>query len=244
MGIYDTIMLIIMGAAVFIGWRKGMVSQVAAIVSLVASFFVATNFYERVAGTISAAEPWNRIAGFVIVYLGTSLVVWIFFRQIRLSVKRMQLGDFDRQMGGLLGIAKGTALVTIITLVAVNLLTPGPRQAIAQSRSGYLVSHVVHVIDPIMPSRVQQFLAGYVRRLDEVVGTPADPYQTPIRGERGYPPLAEPRYPPPANYPPANYSPTYGNRPAYGSQQYVPPTQDPQWYDQRSSTDLNLPRYE
>ncbi len=73
MGIYDTIVLIVLGAAAFIGWRKGMVSQVASIVSVVASFMVATMFHERVAGSINAPEPWDRIAGFAIVYLGTSL---------------------------------------------------------------------------------------------------------------------------------------------------------------------------
>jgi membrane protein required for colicin V production len=240
MGIYDTIMLIFVAALAFTGWRKGMVSQLASIVSLIASFFVAASFYERVAVSISAPAPWNSVAAFVVTYLGTSLVVWLFFKQIRSSVKRMQLGDFDRQLGGLLGIAKGVALATIITLVAVNLLTEGPRQAIAQSRSGVVVSKIVHVVGPMMPGRVQEFLASYVQRLDEVLGNPTNPYQDPY-GQGGY----QVESGSPSGYPPAPgtgyadpYSPSrgygqYPPQPGTGQPQYAPPSQP---YPYRSST--------
>jgi membrane protein required for colicin V production len=247
MGIYDTIMLLLLGAATFIGWRKGMVSQVAAIVSLLASFFVAANFYQRVAGSISAAEPWNSVAAFVIVYLATSFVIWLFFKQIRRSVNALQLTDFDRQMGALLGLAKGVAIVTLMTLVAVNLLTPGPREAIAQSRSGTAVQKVVYLVSPIMPARVQDFLAGYVQRLDEVLGTGQDPYQA----GGGYP------YGPPSRYPPgSNEEPTFGSNappfppgsPTYQPPQYIPPQpSQPAYepaYDWRSSAQQDGPRYE
>ena len=255
MGIYDTIMLLLLGAATFIGWRKGMVSQVAAIASLLASFFVAANFYERVAGSIAAPDPWNRVAAFVVIYLGTSFVIWLFFKQIRRSVKAMQLGDFDRQMGGLFGLAKGIAIVTVITLVAVNLLTPGPREAIAQSRSGGAVQKIVYLVAPIMPTRVQDFLAGYVQRLDEVLGTGQDPYGAgPQQAGGGYP------YPPQNGIPPSYSEPP--QEPAFGSHypppqpgyqpgytppaqpQYSPPQPSPQPYDWRSSAQENGTRYE
>ena len=245
MGIYDTIMLLLLGAVTFIGWRKGMVSQVASIVALLASFFVAASFYQRVAGSISAPDPWNRVAAFVLIYLGTSFVVWLFFKQIRRSVKALQLGDFDRQMGGLFGLTKGVALVTIITLVAVNLLTPSPREAIAQSRTGGAVQKVVYLVGPIMPTRVQEFLAGYVQRLDEVLGTGGEPY-----GVAGgtYPqdeyPTAHPERPEGptfgSNYPP----PQPGYQPGNTQPQYIPPQPNPPPYDWRSSAGQGDSRYE
>ena len=175
MGIYDALMLASIGVAAFLGWRKGMLSQVASIVSLVASFFVAMNFYEQAAVHIKASEPWNKIGGFVLLYLGTALIVWLFFKSIRSSVEQMKLRDFDYQMGALLGAAKGVALVCIITLLAVNLLTPTSRLAIIQSKSGGVVSRLVHTFGPHMPARMQPFLTQYVQRLDEALGTPGSP---------------------------------------------------------------------
>jgi uncharacterized membrane protein required for colicin V production len=264
MGIYDTIMLILLGAAAFIGWRKGMVSQVASIVSLLASFIVAANFYDRVASSISAPEPWNRVAGFVVTYLGTSLVVWFFFKQIRRSVAAMKLGDFDRQLGSLLGLSKGIALVTIITLVAVNLLTPGPREAIAQSRSGDAVQKIVHWVEPVMPNRVQEFLANYIQQLDEVLGADQDPYGIGAQqaGE-GYPypnpnsggpyPNSGGPFPPPDAYPPYAPRPSYGQhdpspQPGYPSGQtqphYIPARPDSESNHWRSSAGETGTRYE
>ena len=177
MGIYDALMLAIVVVAAFLGWRKGMVSQVASIVSLVASFFVAMNFYEQAAVHIKASEPWNKIGGFVLLYLGTALIVWLFFKSIRSSVEQMKLRDFDYQMGALLGAAKGVALACIITLLAVNLAAPASRLAIIQSKSGSVVSRLVHTFGPHMPARMQPFLTQYVQRLDEALGTPgSNPY--------------------------------------------------------------------
>jgi membrane protein required for colicin V production len=232
MQIYDTIMLLVIAATAFLGWRKGMVSQVASIVSLIASFVVAINFYEQAALHVKAAEPWNRVAAFVGLYLATSLVVWIFFKSILSSVERMKLSDFDHQMGGLLGVAKGVALVCVITLVAVNLLTPNTQTAIVQSKSGSVVSRLVHTLGPFMPQRMQPFLAQYVQRLDEALGNPGGPFGTPTDG--GYPTTSPYADQGPYGTPNPYGSPygtnsggTVGQSPNQGS--YLPPTSPPSW---------------
>lgn len=216
MGIYDTLMLVIVVVAAFLGWRKGMVSQVASIVSLVASFVVATNFYEQAAVHVRAGEPWNRIGAFVLLYAGTALVVWLFFKSIRSSVEQMKLRDFDYQMGALLGAAKGAALACIVTLLAVNLLNPSARLAIIQSKSGGVVSRLVHTFGPNMPARMQPFLTQYVQRLDEALSAPQTPYGTPAY--------------PPANSPYANQDP-YGTSSGQPSSNptYYPPADPPSW---------------
>lgn len=229
MQIYDTIMLLVIAATAFLGWRKGMVSQVASIVSLIASFFVAMNFYEQASLHVKAGEPWNRIAAFVGLYLATSLVVWLFFKSIRSSVERMKLRDFDHQMGGLLGGAKGVALVCVLTLVAVNLLTPSTQSAIVQSKSGSVVSRLVHTFGPFMPQRMQPFLAQYVQRLDDAMGDPGGPFGTPTEG--GYPstsPYAEPYGTPnPYGSPYGTNGGTIGQDSNPGN--YLPPSSPASW---------------
>lgn len=220
MGIYDTIMLVVVAAATFIGWRKGMISQLAAIISVVASFMVAATFHQRVSASISAPAPWDRIAAFVLIYVGVSLAVWLVFKQIRNSVKQMQLGDFDQQLGAFLGAAKGAAIVAVITLVSVNLLSSAPKSAVASSRTSLVVSRVVHSIGPMTPPRVQEFLATYVQRLDEAISQPNDPYQ-PYPRDDGYYGSGSDRSPE-GIFPAA---PGYGSYPQ--NSQYLPPSSGP-----------------
>ena len=42
-----------------------------------------------------------------VLYLLTSLAIWIVFRFISSVIERVKLKEFDRQMGALFGLAKG-----------------------------------------------------------------------------------------------------------------------------------------
>ncbi|HEY6565691.1 MAG TPA: CvpA family protein, partial [Pirellulaceae bacterium] len=163
MGIYDTIVLVIIGLATFIGWRKGLATQVAAILSMVASFAVAVRFREPVAAHINAEAPWNRFAAMLILYLGTSLIIWLFFRQIRTSIDKMRLGEFDRQMGAVFGAIKGVALASVVTLFAFTMLQEPQRQAIIGSKSGVWIARVIHSSKAIMPVEVRRYIEPYLR---------------------------------------------------------------------------------
>ncbi len=235
MQIYDTIMLVVVAVTAFLGWRKGMVSQVASIVSLIASFFVASNYYQQAAIHVNAPAPWNQIVAFGGLYLGTALVVWVLFKSVRSSVESMKLRNFDYQMGGLLGAAKGVAIACAITLVAVNLMTPTTSTPIVQSKSGGIVSRLVHTVGPFMPQRMQPFLAQYVQRLDEAIGTPGSPYGLPADPGHSNPYLPTSPYAGPGtSYPPQN---PYGESPYRGSASgtypstpdYRPPASPPSW---------------
>ena len=237
MQIYDTIMLVVVATAAFLGWRKGMVSQVGAIVSLFASFFVASTFYRQAAMHVNAPAPWNEWAAAGGLYLGTALIVWVFFKSIRSSIERMKMKDFDHQMGGLLGGIKGIAIACAVTLFAVNLLTPSMRTPIVESKAGGIVSRLVHTVGPFMPQRMQPFLVQYVQRLDEAIGVPGQPYGTPTDNRYPYagqdPSYGYPSYPsaPSPGSNPYGTQP-YGTTPSGGygqSPQYDPPTNPPSW---------------
>ena len=151
MGIYDLIVLGVILLTSLLGWRKGLATQVASIVSIVASFVVAVRFREPVAARIDAAEPWNRFAAMLILYLGTSLVIWLIFRQVRTSIERLKLREFDRQMGAVFGALKGIALASVGTLFAFTLLEEPQRQGIIHSRSGVWIAKLLNNSTAIMP---------------------------------------------------------------------------------------------
>lgn len=182
MGAYDTVVVAIVLVATFWGWRKGLATQVASIVSMAASFFVAVRFREPLAAKIDAEEPWNRFAAMLILFLGTSLVIWTFFRQIRVSIERMKLGDFDRQLGALFGAAKGVVIAGLVTMFSFTLLDEPQRRLIIDSKSGVWIAKFMDQATAIMPEEFRRFVRPYLENLDRGLGSPGWPPESPWPG--------------------------------------------------------------
>ena len=99
MQIYDIVMIgVLVGTAVF-GAIKGLAWQLAALGSLIASYFVALRFSPALAGWFGESAPWNRFAAMALLYVATGITVWYLFRYVKDFIDRMKLREFDRQLG-------------------------------------------------------------------------------------------------------------------------------------------------
>lgn len=164
---YDFIMILVLVGATLFGVYKGLAWQVASIGSIVVSYFVACNFRGPLAAVLQAKPPWNQFLAMLILYLGTSLAVWVGFRMVKSAIDRVKLQEFDRQLGGLLGAAKGVLLCVIITMFAVALLDKARQQEIINSRSGLYIAQLLDKSDSVMPAELHQVLHPFLHALDE-----------------------------------------------------------------------------
>ena len=82
---------------------------------------MALNFSHLLAPHLGQQQPLNRIAAMLILYLATSLAIWLIFRVVAGVIDRVKLKEFDRQVGGLFGAAKGVLLCVVVTFFAVGL---------------------------------------------------------------------------------------------------------------------------
>ena len=89
MGIYDIAMLIVVGGSIWFGYWIGLAWQIASLSAIIVSYIVAVNFRDQVAGFIQADEPWNRIGAMLILFLGTSLIIWTIYASVAKSLKTM-----------------------------------------------------------------------------------------------------------------------------------------------------------
>jgi membrane protein required for colicin V production len=169
---YDIIMLIVLGATTFIGFRKGLVWQLASLAAIVVSYLVAVQFRDVLSNHIDAEPPWNTFLAMLILYIGTSFVIWLVFQFVRGFIDRAKLREFDRQLGAIFGLAKGVLLCVIITLFAVTLLGDQQRQQIIDSKSGLYIAQLLDRADAVMPDELHDFLHPYLHRLD---GDPSVP---------------------------------------------------------------------
>jgi membrane protein required for colicin V production len=164
---YDLIMLAVLLVAMILGAWKGLAWQLASLASLVVSYFAALRFSGDLAPLISAQEPLNRFLAMLLIYVGTSMVIWLLFRMVAGFIDRLKLKEFDRQMGALVGLAKGGLLCIVITFFALSLTDEPQREQIMYSRSGYYIGYVIDRAHMIMPEEIHDRIEPYIERLDE-----------------------------------------------------------------------------
>lgn len=177
---YDALMIVVLvGATIFGAW-KGMAWQIASIASLVVSYFASLAFSEKLAPLISNDAPWNRFIAMLVIYLGTSMVIWMLFRTVSKVIDRVQLREFDRQIGALFGLAKGILLCVAITMFAVTLMPVEQKEKILGSKSGMYIAKFLNEADQVMPKELHEVLHPYIHKAQETL----DPNYVPHGDER------------------------------------------------------------
>lgn len=176
---YDLGMLAVLLVTIFFGAWKGMAWQIASLASLILSAVVALRFSGPLAPLFSSQEPWNRFVAMLALYLGVSLLVWIVFRMVSRAIDRVQLREFDRQIGALFGGLKGVALCLVITFFAVT-LSEAARQAVLRSRSGHYIARLIQKADPVVPEEVRGVLGQYIEELDRRLDPTTPPKPGPL----------------------------------------------------------------
>ena len=188
---YDIVMLTVLAVATLFGAWKGLAWQIASLGSIFLSSLVALRFREPASHWIDAQPPLNTFAAMLILYLGTSLAVWIGFRWVKGMIDRVRLREFDRHVGALFGLAKGVVLCVIITLFAITLLDEPRRQSIVNSYSGRYIALLLDRSQGVMPEEVHDVIAPYLETLESTPAQDAWP-DSPERfrlpdGARGVP---------------------------------------------------------
>lgn len=173
---YDILMLVVLVGCTLFGLWKGMAWQLASLASLIVSYIVALKFSDAVAPHISDEAPWNRFLAMLILYIVTSLAIWLAFRVVAGVIDKVKLKEFDKQLGAAFGLAKGVALCLIVTFFAVSLSEP-LRAKVQSSQSGYYISRLLDRAGPLIPEQFSEVLNPRVEELKHKLdpNNPADP---------------------------------------------------------------------
>lgn len=222
---YDACVLVILVAMTIFGAWKGLAWQIASLASMVVSGLVSVHNCDELAPYCSSEEPWNRFLAMLVLFVGTSLVIWLGFRLLAGVINGLRLGPFDRQLGAIFGLAKGVVLVLVGTFFAVTLSAPA-RNAIHSAQSPSYISKALRGATPYLPERVRVVMDDYIailqKNLDEPAGGGVSDLAAP---NMAVSPAAQPPAPAPA---PAPVSTPVSAPPAQGVLRLPPPPAAPQ----------------
>jgi membrane protein required for colicin V production len=163
---YDMLMLVVLVAATLFGFWKGMAWQIASLASFVLSYYAALRFSTELAPYFGDQAPLNRFIAMLAIYVATSLAIWMIFRLVSRIIDRVKLEGFDRQLGGILGFAKGVLLCVAITFFAVTLLGEEQGRAIMASRSGGYIVALLNNAHAVVPPELHPHLQQIEERLN------------------------------------------------------------------------------
>ena len=167
MQLYDIIMLVVMGGSILFGLWKGLAWQIASLAAIFVSYFVSRSFYPQVAEIIGGDPAWNGFLAMFILFMGTSLVVWLMFGFVRNTIEKLHLSSFDKQAGGALGAIKGAILCTLVTLFSVSLLGESVCKNICTSFSGNYIARVLDHTGGLIPDEIKQHIKPHIDKFNE-----------------------------------------------------------------------------
>ncbi len=215
---YDLIMLIVLGMSTIFGAIKGLAWQVASLTSIVVSYIVSYRYRFQVAEMIEAKPPWNMFLAMLILFVGTSFVIWVGFKLMSGMIDRVRLKDFDRHLGAVFGFGKGLIFCLLITMFAMTLLGPSQQSAICESRSGYYIARTLGNGIGILPTELREVVGPYLAKLDQQLKQHDHPHQDSTGGNwtdslnsNGQPNMNFPSTNAPAGYPTSYPSASYAN---------------------------------
>ena len=172
---YDIAMLAVLGLATLMGLWKGMAWQLASLGSLVLSYFLALKFSAPLAPVFGSRAPLNRFVAMLVIYLVTSVFVWLGFRVVARFLDKIKLRDFDHQVGALFGFVKGVLLCLAVTFFALG-LSDALRDHILATKSGHYMAVFLDKAEAIMPPEIHKVLDPYLNKLEQRLD-PSEPFQ-------------------------------------------------------------------
>lgn len=117
---FDYAVLAIVGASLFLGLWRGVVSELLALVAWVAAFVAARLFAPELSGLFAALtsdKTVQHLAAFAAVFVGVLIVFGIGRMVIAKLLHAVGLGLIDRGLGAAFGVARGV-LVCLLAVMA------------------------------------------------------------------------------------------------------------------------------
>lgn len=162
----DWLIVVILGLSVILAVEQGLVFEVLTLGGVAVGYLLAAWNYSRFAPRFLPyvkSAPVAELASFLTIFFIVLLVAGIAGRIARWSAKAAGLRWFDRVLGGVFGLARGVAIVSVIVL-GFSVFAPASR-VVADSRLGNYFLVVARGAVWVAPSSLRQRLQTAMEEL-------------------------------------------------------------------------------
>lgn len=115
---FDTVVLVVLACSVFYSIFRGLVKEIFSLLAYVTGFFTANLYQHDLAVYVVKVltnQTGARLVSFILIFLGTVILVTFIGKAVSgLLSSAGGLSLFNRVMGGIVGLAKGVAIVVAV----------------------------------------------------------------------------------------------------------------------------------
>lgn len=172
---YDGVILALLVYSAWNGAQKGLVTQLAWIAALILCFKFADKLAPVIEPQINVEQPLRHWIAMFVLYVGFSLGSFMVARIMNSWLEKAKFKDFDKHLGGILGLLKGAVIALVVTFFAVT-LSESLKATVLKSYTGAAACEFLDNVEPLTPDYFHDYLARYREELapihNEHLGNP------------------------------------------------------------------------
>ncbi len=183
---YDGVILALLVYTAWSGAQKGLVTQLAWIAALILCFKFADKLAPAIEPQINVEQPLRHWIAMFVLYIGFSLGSFMVARIMNSWMEKAKFKDFDKHLGGILGLFKGVVIALVATFFAVT-LSETLKATVLKSHTGEAACWILDNVEPLTPDHFHEYLAKYRQELAPIhEGDLGDPTSFPdlLGGDR------------------------------------------------------------
>jgi membrane protein required for colicin V production len=153
----DIVFFIIIAAFSIFGLVRGFVKGIVSIIAVVLGLYIAIHWYGEAARYLTGFKDQDLqdILGFMIVFIGVSLILGLLGKLLSLALGDIELGCIDHVLGLVFGFIKGVVVVCVILLVLASFLPPS-NKVLAKSQLTPTIISLTKTIAASAPSSLKE----------------------------------------------------------------------------------------
>lgn len=114
MNIFDIITIIVLILAAIAGARKGFITQLFSLLSIVGGILIASAYGPSIGEALGIDAAYSKIAGYAITFIATAVAASLVARILAKLFSAMGLGGLDTLLGVVLSAAKYMLILSVV----------------------------------------------------------------------------------------------------------------------------------
>lgn len=148
--IVDLVALAILLYCAVKGASRGLLSQLSWVIALLLCFKFSGTLAPAIEPLIGVAPPLKQWLAMLAVYVGLCGVSFVVAGMLSSWMAKAKIIDFDRHLGGILGLVKGVVICMTIMFFTIT-MSPSMRDIVSQTYSGYAAAIILHNSQYLIP---------------------------------------------------------------------------------------------
>lgn len=149
MNYIDIILAIPLVWAIYRGFTKGFIIEIASLIAIVLGVYGAIHFSYFISDLLKLHSPYSPLISFAVTFLIIVIVIFLFAKMLEKSINLLALGIFNKLAGAFFSLLKMAFIISVL-LIFVNKLDSKINIISKETRNESLLYQPISAIAPLV----------------------------------------------------------------------------------------------